>query len=117
MDDDLIQHIQDLPPELFNMIKSNVLHHSLPELSADGFRYEHISAAYKYPLPLHLNRGSREQFAKCYYGSIVLVFRSTKLFTKLLSAMEDKHHFEVRGMRVPSIPQLLQPIRCPFQEA
>jgi hypothetical protein len=50
MDDDLIEHIQDLPPELFNMIKSNVLHYSLPELSPDGFRYEHIAAAYKYPL-------------------------------------------------------------------
>lgn len=105
MEHGLIERIQSLPPELFDQIKSNVLHHHLPEPGSDDFRYEHITAAYKHPLPLHLNRASRQEFAKRYYGSTILVFPSRKVFRRFVMAMENNHLLDVRGMRVSAYPE------------
>ena len=105
MDDDLIHHIHDLPPELFHQIKSEVINDINLEPGDDGFHYEHVTAAYNYPTLLHLSRSSRKELAKRYFGNTILVFPSRKLFHTSILAMDQKLIVEMRGMRVSSFPE------------
>lgn len=106
MDIKLIERVQDLPLELFNQIKSEVLRHQLPEKGLLGFHWEKITATYKYPLQLHLNRASRQEFAQAYYGNTFLDFSSEELFRSFVLAMDSKHLLQLQGIRVSLSPEL-----------
>jgi hypothetical protein len=60
--DDLIERVQDLPPELFNKFKDLVFTHTPCTLKID--------ANYKPSKLLEVDKTTRDQFAKTYYGEI-----------------------------------------------
>ena len=89
----LTEAIQDLPPELFNQIRSTVLacpcgqneHNQGDPLAI------HITTEYEFPNELHIDTFTRQDFARHYYRNATLVFTSWKIFEKFRAVIGEEH--------------------------
>ena len=101
MSTNLVQRVQDLPPELFNQIQSLVL--STSKYSADDPQYIRVTAAYEFPKQLQIDRFHRDEFATSFYCKTVFIFKSWDLFRKFVSAISDAHLALTKGLRLTKL--------------
>ena len=89
MDEDIIQRIQALPPELYNQIRAEVLDFDLTSPLANQ-RYKPITSSYSFPIHLHINAASRREHAERYFANI-FVFSSVEVLRKFIAVLTKEH--------------------------
>ena len=88
---DLMQRVQDLPPELFNQIYAHVFAvrcnndtRQFPNTAKSVF----ITEAYKHPSILQVSRAHRETVAEHYFANGMFVFTSVRVFRKFFTTLD-----------------------------
>lgn len=82
-DDKLTELVQDLPPELFDMIFGLVF--------TTTRHFTPITKSYKLPPQLAVSRATRAAFAKSYFGNGTFRFHDSDLMRKWVIAMSTEH--------------------------
>lgn len=94
MDEELIERVHALPPEIFNQIREDVLNAEIDvrEVSAvtnDGAaattKTLPITASFKYPVQLHINQQQRKAFAANLFTNATLEFDSAVVLNEFYS--------------------------------
>lgn len=62
MDDALITRVHNLPPELYNQIRAEVLEPDIPISSQKCPVITQVNASFKFPVQLHVDRTTRSAF-------------------------------------------------------
>lgn len=78
MDDSLISRVHDLPPEIFDQIRTEVLTLDVPKTLR-------LRSGFAFPKPLHIDRYTRQKAAEQIFQDGTVIFTGSKLldsFTK-----------------------------------
>ena len=90
MTEELKARIEDLPPELYNHVREDVLRceHSSPR--SNGVQCVYIEATYKYPKLLQIDRYQRKEVAKTLFKGADFRFTSMDVFRKFYLTLDDE---------------------------
>ena len=99
MTENLIRRVQDLPPELFDQIRDEVLSYEPPSPNANGYHFIDVTKTFQLPSILQVDRASRDALSKAYFSEKVFRFYSNELFQKLIDSMCDKHFALAAGFQ------------------
>jgi hypothetical protein len=99
MAESLIRRVQDLPPELFDQIRDEVLSYEPPAPNANGYHFVDVTKAFQLPSILQVDRTSRDALSNAYFSQKVFRFYSNELFQKLIESMCDKHFALAAGFQ------------------
>lgn len=98
----MMRRVQDLPPELFNMVQTSVI--STGPTSHYGKQFIRITRDFKFPKALQINRSSREALAPLHYSNKIFIFGSPALFRLFIFALDPNHILLPSGHRVAYQP-------------
>lgn len=91
MDNGLIRRVHDLPPELFEQIREEVLSYDPPLQRTNGYYFVHATSEYKLPSILQVDRSSRDTLSSAYLYCRVFRFSSVGLFRNFINSLSDTH--------------------------
>lgn len=93
--DDLITRVHALPPELFNLVRAEVL--SCDNISA---KFVHITWSYRFPKALHIDKHNRYATLQTYYSNKIFMFPNGLIAYNFVTTLSHQALTIAKGFRI-----------------
>lgn len=106
--DDLRERLWNLPPELYLMVREDVLSLQIPDVTP-------VTNDYLPPVQLRLCRKLRSSVAEAYYGKAKFQFANHVLLAKWLASLPERHRRLLQCVRLDTYPKIFQGRHGPWR--